>query len=273
MLFFLLASLVFNYLIVSFSEAAEGIVVIKSANYRMVRAELSYQEIEDGMVSKPKIKISHAGKVIFSEPIKINEQDTFMRLSSPMTVDLDGDWEPEIVIEVSRSNNKKVEQTLIYSYKQETASYKKFKKDWPENIQVVSIKDIDEDGSPEFLAYDARFQSKSSNNPEEAYRCPTILRFHNDELQLMNEKYRDFIESGAQKDLLRSELLIKQKPKDKSEVKVLLASYVILKTSLGEEDEAWKKVKSIYREKDSKQFFHNLSKFISETGHKQPDKN
>jgi len=247
------------------SQAAEVVNVIKSANYRTLRAEIYYQESKASIVA-PRLKITHTGQILFNEPIVVEGQETFAKIVTPLAVDLDGDWEAEVVIDVATKDIKGLNYSVIYKYDPETKKYRQIVHGWDNFAYGRTVKDIDKDGSLEFLTYDNRFSSKFVAG-DGTLGPIKIWKFKDGQIVDVTTQFKDIVYSNATKLWQQYDELRHSRKKDPSLQRVLLAAYLGDKYTLGQAEEAWKLIKESYRYRDHKKYFELLKTFLDESGY------
>jgi hypothetical protein len=124
-----------------------------------VTATLAWDSGENGPLNT-RLAISRGGAVVFNRAIPrvcgsdceadIPESDAFQ------LIDLDGDGEPEVAL--TTENGECCDQTLgIYGFDRATGSYGELAQRMGESL--LSIKDVDDNGSIEIVATDQRFKN------------------------------------------------------------------------------------------------------------------
>lgn len=247
------------------SKAAEVVNVIKSSNYRTVRAEIYYQESK-GSISAPRLKINHAGQNVFNEAIEIQGQEAFSKIVSPLAVDLDGDWEAEIVVDLGSKSSKGLDYSVIYKYDTVKKKYIPLIHQWGDFSYGRTVQDIDKDGSLEFITFDNRFAEKFA--PGDGTVGPTkIWKLKDGKIVEVTDQFKAVVYSNATKLWDQFDQQRKAKKKDLALQRLLLASYLGDKYTLGQEEDGWKLIKENYKFKDQKKYFNLLKTFLNESGY------
>lgn len=270
--FFIASSIACLPLMVNAADTdTDHVNVVKSANYRDVRAELTYQ-VRDEEIDHPRLKISKQGKVLFEELIKINDKVTFEDISLPIATDLDGDWEPEVIINLALNKKGQLNESVVFSLDKESSKYKFINHGWNTKTLVYDIQDVNEDGLPEFITYNVNFLSEFVDSTEDLLGPVKVWKLENDKFIDTTNEYNDFVYEYTVSVWNKFDQLRKAKEVDQSSIKAILASYIANKHSLGQSDDAWKRLRQVYTFKDSSEYFATLKTLLNDAGYSETEK-
>ncbi|MBD2022280.1 hypothetical protein H6F43_19035 [Leptolyngbya sp. FACHB-36] len=262
------SALVCLSLLTTIALPATAATETKTATLGDVKAVLSYQKVEtEGWAQYPdkRMTIQRSGQTIldaalpndseYDRPLVDTEYGYFR------VVDLEGDREPEVLLDLFTGGAHCCTYSLIYRYDSKTQRYTSERFDWAHS--GYRLEDLDRDGIPEFRSLNNRF----------AY---AFASFAGSAMPLQIWQYRQ----GQRVDVTRRypKLLYQQaytfwnsyteaKQKTYEEVKGLLAPYLADKCLLGQGQDGWQRVRQTYQERDRDSFFTNLRQFLKEGGY------
>ncbi|WP_017715900.1 hypothetical protein [Kamptonema formosum] len=264
-----LAFLAFSAAIMAANQAAAEVKTAESGN---VRADLSYQQ-QDYRFSNVRLRITRAGKTVSDQPVPVeSEYDRPLaamggggRNAGFQVQDLDGDKEPEVIVDFYTGGAHCCTYSLIYRSDSAKSPHTYLKHPWG-NVGYT-LRDLDRDGLPEFNSGDDRFAAQFT-----AYagsRFPVqIWQYRQGKMSDVTRQYPQQIYSQAYQ--LWQDFQQAQKNGTDAEglaVKGILAAYVADKYLLGQGEDGWQKVRQAYRLRNREQFFSDLQKFLKETGY------
>ncbi len=262
-------ALIFCFLIFGQAKAGPSVGVLKTANYNHILAKLFYIEEKGGGVSNPKVRVIRGKRVVYDKLIKIeNNTLPFQKISPPILQDLDEDWEPEIIIELSTDKNNCCNYTLIYRYDPSLRNYTYIAHDWKSIIKGRKLEDIDKDGTPEFMSRDMRFLNEYGD--KDGSKLPLqIWHYEKSKMIDVTSEFPELVKADAKKFWEQFTQARKAKKYDVFMVKDTLRAYLADKYNLGQAEDGWKLVKEAYKGKDKKQFINYLENFFQTTGFKK----
>ncbi|MBE9117423.1 hypothetical protein IQ249_16100 [Lusitaniella coriacea LEGE 07157] len=229
-------------------------------------------------------------KILRSEKIYINESpeqvlskkwmgvsDCNFRYGGLDIQDLDGDREPEIILNLHTGGNKCCYLSLIYGYNVEQDRYDAISHFFAQSL--FQKEDIDRDGILEFNGFDDStsnfFGFFTSTFPKQ------IWQYRQGKMHLSNQCFPQEISNVAeslwQKYLeLRSKKLVKQGDSEEeleewgisdTYVTVILAAYLANKYSLNQGEDGWQQLREFYHWRDREEFFGILQNFLEKRGY------
>ncbi|HEX8745202.1 MAG TPA: hypothetical protein VF712_18905 [Thermoleophilaceae bacterium] len=215
-----------------------------------VKAEFSYDKQSDFEYRDVRIKISRGGTVLLDAlvPEPCDECSVapqgFGDPENPALAlrDLDGNGEPEALVDLYTGGAHCCSFTQIYSYVAAWNSYRRTKGAWYD--YGYELVDLDKDGSPEFRAADFRFAAAftayaASGSP------PRILRFMTGRLIDVTRAFPSVVKQNLKQYL---KLYKKYRGDDElGDVRGWLAAYTADKFLLGQGKSAFDLVYAAYR--------------------------
>ncbi|MDF0551889.1 S-layer homology domain-containing protein [Kamptonema sp. UHCC 0994] len=246
------------------------------SEFGKVRAEFSYQQQgEDG--KNLRIKISREGQILLDEPVlvptrslagnidqKATEEISKGLLLSLRVRDLDGDGEPEVLIDLvsAKSSGDSIRNNYSYIYRYETIpkKYTLTQHSWG-NVNY-ELEDLDRDNILEFKSQDGRFREVFANYTDS--RLPLqIWQYRQGKMLDVTKQYPVQVYTNA------SELWVESSTRQSNnqDIKGVLAAYLASKYVLGQEAEGWQLVEKIYQGSDRAQFFGQLRQFLASNGY------
>jgi hypothetical protein len=168
------------------AQASDAGSITKSSG--ATSATLSWQAGPDGDgVSAPHLTITRSGAVVFDNAITdvcpegcilVADTPEFGDFSVLKVADLDGDGEPEVLVDTYSGGAHCCISTRIYSYRPATSTYTRDPSySWLDASFVLA--DLDGDAKPELSGADASF-SYSFTSYADSYFPPLILSFRRD---------------------------------------------------------------------------------------------
>jgi hypothetical protein len=247
-----------------------------------VAAQLSYDRKEDFRYEDVRIKITRGGAVLLDALVpppcdecpvipagRGDDESPSLNLR-----DIDGDGEPEALIDLYTGGAHCCSYTQIYDYHAATNAYRRVKGAWGD--YGYTLRDLDKDGLPEFESADWRFAGAFT-----AYAAsgapPRIFEFTGGRLKDVTRDFRSRIKSN-----LRTYLRLYKNWRDDDEapeVRGFLAAYVADKYLLGQGDTAFDLVYAAHRRGDltppaefggprGKKYISALRRFLRKTGYR-----
>jgi hypothetical protein len=231
--------------------AASAAVQTETRTAGNVTAEFSYDKVSDFEYRDVRIKITRAGAVLLDAPVPepcdecgVAPQGAGDPENVPALAvrDLNGDGEPEVLVDLYTGGAHCCSFTQIYGYKADTNGYFRVKGSWYD--YGYELVDLDKDGNPEFRAADFRFAAAftayvASGAP------PRVLRFQNNRLVDVTRSFPSLVKQN-----LKQYLRLYKKyrgDKDIGDVRGWLAAYAADKYLLGQGDTAFDLIYAAYR--------------------------
>jgi hypothetical protein len=215
-----------------------------------VTAQLNFDKQDEFQYRDVRIKITRAGAVLLDALVPapcaecpVSPQGGGDPEIPSLTLrDLDGNGEPEALVDLYTGGAHCCSYTQIYTYDAATSSYRRVKGSWGD--YGYELTDLDKDGSPEFRSADFRFAAAFT-----AYAAsgapPMIFKFANGRLRDVTKTFRAEIKKNL-KQYLELYREIRKDP-DVPDVRGFLAAYVADKYLLGQGDTAFDLVYAAYR--------------------------
>jgi streptogramin lyase len=132
---------------------------------RSTRASLVYRREytfrHDDWFSDPRVRISRGGSQLFAETVPSVDRryglSVYGDTSSFAVRDLDGDGEPEVMLELNWNGAHCCTWSRIYRYVRSRRTFVPAVHFWGDDAATPSVRDLNGDGKPEFRSRDARF--------------------------------------------------------------------------------------------------------------------
>ena len=248
-----IAALAAALLVIGLLPAAASAEVLKETKtVGNVTAEFTYDKISDFEYKDVRIKITRGGAVLHDALVpppctpdcRTAPQGFGDPKNNPALAvrDLNGDGEPEVLVDLYTGGAHCCAFTQIYSYVAATNSYRRTKGAWYD--YGYDLSDLDKDGKPEFRAADFRFAAAFT-----AYAAsgapPRILRFDDGRLKDVTRSFRSIIKENL-REYLRLYKQYRNDP-DIGDVRGWLAAYAADKYLLGQGDTAFDLIYAAYR--------------------------
>ena len=245
-----------------------------SAELGEVKAEF-WAETGEYCIDKPQIKIERQGQTELEAPLSdyIYDEGMACRVLDLVTQDLDGDGDPEVILDFYSGGAHCCSTTVIYSYNPDRRRYSAINHYWGNG--GYTLEDLNGDGIPEFNSRDDNFAYAFTDYAASRYpiqiwqyeqyamhdvtrNFPNVVYGH--ALQLWQEysSLRDKRSSGL------SPEEIKRRPQVEQAV---LAAYLANKYLLGQEEDGWHRLWRVYWWRDRHDFFGSLDGFLRRTGY------
>src|SRR3712207_1146520 len=209
-----------------------------------VRADFTYDKVSDFEFKDVRIKITRAGAVLHDAlvPAPCDECPVIPQGLGDSEVpalsvrDLDGNGEPEVLIDLYTGGAHCCSYTQIYSFDAEPApgAYRRTKGSWGD--YGYQLRDLDKDGRPEFVSADFRFAASFT-----AYAAsgapPLIYTFGNRKLKNVTRRFPSQIKANLKQ---YRELYKRVRNDDElPDVRGFLAAYTADKLLLGQKSTAF----------------------------------
>jgi hypothetical protein len=228
----------------------------KTAQSGKIKAEVSYDRQEFGLKNL-RLKVSRSGQVVYDKPILDSDYYRLAEFENqvPKIVDLDGDSEPEVVVDLFSGGAHCCTASWIYRYQPRQRTYDFIQVNWRDI--GYKLQDLDQDGIPEFKSADASFAYAFSSFAGSGFPI-AIWQYRQGRLINVTRRYPKLVYADA----LRYWQIYERVRSEDSEVKGILAAYLANKYLLGQAEDGWKQVRAAYQDKDREQYFTELRKFL-----------
>jgi hypothetical protein len=150
-------------------------------------------------------------------------------------LNLDGDPEPEILVELYSGGANCCSLVLIYDYIASSGSFRASHRDWNGGLGY-ELRDLDGDGVPEFVSADGQFFYEFDLSRPESRSPIRIARFGPTGLQDVTRAYPTLIQNDAAQQLREYK---RYRPREYPSVRGMLAAYAADTAMLGRADEAF----------------------------------
>ncbi|MEO0759042.1 MAG: hypothetical protein AAFY78_19465 [Cyanobacteria bacterium J06648_16] len=197
------------------------------------------------------------------------EAETYCVVSDLQVQDLDGNGEPEITLNTYSGGAHCCFFSLIYAYDAAQNRYSPLHHFWGNGGHA--IRDLDQDGLPEFVSDDDRFAYAFTSYVGSRYPLQ-IRQYREGTLQNVTDQFPEQVYDHAYWLWTDYQNLVANRPvgaaNDWSEVEqAVLAAYLADKYLLGQGEDGWHRVIAAYQWPDREDFFRKLSNFLGEAGY------
>ncbi len=240
--------------------APQATAATRSVEFGTVKAEYSDQPGQ-ACVEAPRLKITREGQVAFDavlsgEGLCRQDEDVFA------IQDLDGDGEPEVIVDFSSGGAHCCASSLIFQYDPQAEQYTSIQHLWGEGQGATRRQDLDGDGTPELIHYDSRFAYAFGSFADSGLPI-RIWQYRDGEMINVTRNYPKQVYDDAFKWWQR----YTEANRQGADVKGILAAYLANKHLLDEAEDGWQRLEQIYQAEDRQQFFARLREFLVETGY------
>ncbi|ERN40579.1 hypothetical protein KR51_00029060 [Rubidibacter lacunae KORDI 51-2] len=242
-----------------YSAAAERITVIRDG----LRVELSYRDADTETLDL-RLRVLRDGIVLLDADVPRGSLvhrplANFIEGGLPVR-DLNGDGEPEIVVDLYTGGAHCCTYSQIYSYNNAQSEYIALVHDW--GSVGYNLRDLDGDGIAEFDSADDRFAYRFASFAGSSFPLQ-IWQLRAGAMVDVTRKFPAAIYSSAAQNWER----YSSARSGGGEVKGALAAYLADKHSLNEGADGWQQVRAAYQKGDRAEFFAELNDFLRETGY------
>ncbi|BAS58939.1 hypothetical protein LBWT_49070 [Leptolyngbya boryana IAM M-101] len=244
--------------------------VTKTVQQGNVKAELSYERDrkpdEFPQVQNLRLKIQRSNQTVFDKAPGSEEYDRPLLdwnaedQDSFLVRDLNGDQEPEVILDFFTGGAHCCTYSLIYHYDAKQQQYVESRAFWG-NLGY-QLQDLEGDGKVEFMSANDSFAYAFTSYAASAFPIQ-IWRFENGKMIDVTRTYPKLIHSHAYR-LWQAYQEVKGNDAD---VRGILAAYLADKYLLGQQEDGWKRLRQVYQESDREEYFVNLRKFLKESGY------
>ena len=239
-----------------------------------IRAELSYQSGEICIDSPIQLQISRRQQVVFNETIQISEACRLHSPSeTPFTIqDLDQNGEPELILDFYSGGAHCCFFSLVYRYDSDSNQYQMTRHEWY-NFPY-ELKDQNQDNQPEFHSLDNRFAYQFAPFATSGFPLQ-IWQYNQGEFKDVTRQYPDLVYDDAYYWWQNFSEAQTSCRRNQACGEGFLAAYVAAKALLGQEQDAWARVRQTYRGNGCtisecvgrEAFFGQVQSFLRETGY------
>ncbi|MDT9177964.1 MAG: S-layer homology domain-containing protein [Limnospira sp. PMC 1291.21] len=212
------------------------------------------------------LKITRRGEVVLDDNIPedilknlISSNLDTIRLLDVRTIDLNGDREPELIVDLQSGGY----YSLIYHYRPLAKQYGIIPKSW--GIWHYDLTEITDDGLPRFVGYDYRFAREF--NLQSQSQVPLIIwEYRAGQFQNVTANYPEFVTLHLDR-IWRD---IEQRHRQNQDVRGVIAAYMANQYSLGQGELGWRKVRSLFEDRNISDLLADVTRFLQDTGYIQP---
>jgi hypothetical protein len=210
----------------------------KTAHLGAVRATITWKPVQFMQAKNVRLRISRSGRTVLHRKLG---------LAAPLMVkvrDLDGDGEPEVLVDLYTGGAHCCELSLIYRYTGTT--YSSLKHGWGD--LTYHLGDLDHDGVLELVSADDRFAYAFTSYAGSAFP----LQIWNYRAGRMTDVTRNYPALIAQDAARLWKEYLKQRKSDFPDVRGILAAWTADQYLLGKETAAWARMQQLNRKGEFK---------------------
>lgn len=220
---------------------------------------LSIASIEDCQKQKSSLTIVRGGQTVLAAKT-IADEYTIIDSNAFKVMDLDGDSEPEVIVNTYTGGAHCCTLSSIYRYEAAKNTYSTLEQDWQNG--GYRLEDLDGDGLVEFVSRDERFAYTFDSYAASGYPVQIWQYRQGKSIDVTRRYPKQIYESAT-----RNWQYYLEGKKEGFQLKGFLAAYLGDKYLLDQGEDAWNRVKLAYQESDREEFFTDLRKFLQETGY------
>ncbi|MEP0870915.1 hypothetical protein NDA01_13990 [Trichocoleus desertorum AS-A10] len=246
----------------------------KTAQAGNVKAELAYQKAntEFTQFNDLRLKITRGGKTLLDQPLPDSEGNwPLVALGTDWAKenaqaafqvrDLDGNQEPEVLIDLFTGGAHCCTYSLIYRYNPNSRKYSYDRFEWGNG--GYQLQDLDKNGVPEFNGRNDAFAYAFGSYAASGYPLQ-IWQYRQGKMVDVTRQYPKLIHNDA---YFWWQTFVERQNDDVEYGKGALAAYLADKYLLGQEQDGWQKVQKAYKGPDRQQYFTELRRFLRQTGY------
>lgn len=249
-------------LLIGMAASVQAAPIVKTVQSGNVKAELSYEK-EEYTYKNIRLKITRSGRIVLNK-LMSSESGRPLTDYEPrknfQVLDLDGDKEPEVVLNLYTGGAHCCTYSVIYRYEAAQQQYSSINHAWAHT--GFQFKDLNGDGLPEFKSADNEFAYAFSSFAGSGMPIQ-IWQYRQGTMTEVTRQFPKEISANA----TFYWKAYQDAKAQKSEVKGLLAAYLADKYLLGQAQQGWKQLQEVYKESDRQQYFTQLRKFLQEAGY------
>ncbi|MGB3238882.1 MAG: S-layer homology domain-containing protein [Geitlerinemataceae cyanobacterium] len=223
----------------------------------LVLAQLSYQK-QNFSYQDLRLTVVRGGVAVVEEALPIQQESRNLGFQLK---DLDGDGDPELIVDFFVNPPRCCSYSLIYRYAAGQNRYIPLQYSW--DYQPPVVQDLDRDGIPEFDGFNSSFAFDFVSSYDDAAFPKQVLQYRQGEMFDVTRQYPEAVRENA--DFLWKEYL--QRQARNREVKGVLAAYLADKYALGEGEDGWQQVRDSYTQSDREQFLTRLRGSLRRLGY------
>lgn len=235
-----------------------AIAETKTAQSGNVRAEFSSQE-KEYCLSNLRLKIIRQGKTVWERSPSSKQEGC--RLADLQVRDIDGNKEPEVILDLYTGGAHCCTFSLVYRYDPTQKQYKQVEHFWGNG--GYQFKDLDRDNVPEFYSQDDRFAYAFASYAGSSYPLQ-IWQYREGRMTDVTRRYPQLVYSDAYQLWQR---YTESRNQHQEVARAALAAYLADKYLLGQGEEGWRRVQQAYQGSDRASFFRELRSFLQKTGY------
>ncbi|HEY9807409.1 MAG TPA: S-layer homology domain-containing protein, partial [Candidatus Obscuribacterales bacterium] len=202
-----------------------------------VQVKLTYQPRES-LADNFWIQISRGGQTVLEAAVPPDEG--LRRLSNLEVRDVDGDSEPEVIVDLFSGGAYCCTSSYLYGYNAAQATYRPMKQFW--GSPSYRLEDLDADNVPEFVSGDYRFDAQFTAHAASGLPIQ-IWQYRRSQMQNVTRKYPKLIYEDA---VQQWQNYTFTKDYGASATRGFLAAYLADKHLLGQGQEGWQLVQQAY---------------------------
>jgi hypothetical protein len=245
--------------------------VTKTVQQNNVKAEVTYEKVRTEEIPQTrnlKLKIERSNQVVFDKAPSANEYDRPIldwnseEQDSFLVRDLNGDKEPEVILDFFTGGAHCCSYSLIYQYDADQKQYVESRAFWG-NLNY-RLKDLDGDGKLEFMTGNDSFAYAFTSYAGSGFPIQ-IFNFDNGKMTDVTRKYPKQVYNDAYRYWRIYQQVIAEDAT--TDVKGILAAYLADKYLLGQQEDGWKRLREVYRGSDREEYFAKLRDFLEKAGY------
>jgi len=240
-----------------------------------VRAEIAMERGPEGYcVSQLQMTITRGGKTIIDGFLaeQLEEEAWLCWVPDLQVKDLDGDNEPEVLLDLYSGGAHCCFSSVIYDYDNQQNTYRAITHFWGNG--GYRLKDLDGDGKLEFESHDDSFAYAFASYAASRYPAQ-IWQYRDGAMADATRQFPTVVYDNAYglwQDYTETHTKGKTLPAEErlwiqESERATLAAYLADKYSLGEGADGWKRVQTAYQGSDRQGFFSDLRNFLQEIGY------
>ncbi len=235
---------------------------VQVAQLGKVRAELYYQRDgeNDFLYKNLRLRLLRNNQLLLEQKLSSGASDAADAPMQLVVQDLDGDREPEVLLDSFTGGAHCCTYSTIYYYNANRGKYYYIRQNWGDI--GYDLKDLDGNGLPKFVSADDNFAYAFSSFAASGFPLQ-VWQYRQGQLLNVTRHYPKKIYNDAA-DYWQS---YEEAKKNDSEVKGMLAAYLADKYLLDQSQDGWQQVHQAYQDSDRQQFFHDLRQFLQKAGY------
>jgi hypothetical protein len=259
--------------------AAAASAAVERASAGDVSAELSYEKVSDVEYRDVRLKIVRADVTALDAEVPAPCRDCPTIPAAPdegrslVVQDLDGDSEPEVLVDLYTGGAHCCTFTQIYAWRDSDITYVRSKHGWRDS--GYTLRDLDRDGKPELHSYDARFAYEFTAYAFSVFPVQ-IWRYRDGHLTDVTRRFPRELRRDAR---TNKRLYRRTRDNADADIRGVLAAYLADKYLLGQGRSGWRLVRRAVRRGEVRKFgrfdsnpagrsyLRRLRRFLKQTGY------